>query len=111
MIQQKRCLCLPLLKLEINVPAELCLNIKTEDGLTNGAACIVKKFDYGMLNSSRCSIVWVKFENDRIGKAWKTRYKYLYRSASYVPHKWMTVLKTCRKFTLQHYKTYINIRR
>lgn len=40
-----------------NIPAEVCVNIDVEDGLTNGAPCLVRKFDYRVEGSERCSIV------------------------------------------------------
>lgn len=45
-----------------NLPAEICINVDVEDGLTNGMYCIVKKLDFRVENSSRCSIIWVEFE-------------------------------------------------
>ena len=51
-----------------NLPAELCINIDVLDGMTNGTPCIVKKLDYRVQDSSRCSIIWVQFEDNYIGK-------------------------------------------
>ena len=35
--------------LGLGLPSEICLNVDTDDGITNGAPCIVKKFDYKTL--------------------------------------------------------------
>lgn len=40
-----------------DLPAEICVNIDVMDGLTNGTPCIVKKLDFRVLHSARCSIV------------------------------------------------------
>lgn len=53
------------LYLVLDLPAEVCLNIDVVDGLTNGSPCLVKKFDFRVTNSMRCSIIWVKFENEK----------------------------------------------
>lgn len=45
-----------------NLPTEICINVDVEDGLTNGTSCIVKKLDFRVENSSRCSMIWVEFE-------------------------------------------------
>ena len=37
------------LTLGLGLPSEICLNVDTDDGITNGAPCIVKKFDYKTL--------------------------------------------------------------
>eukprot|EP00794_Sanderia_malayensis_P013191 gene13191-biopygen10520 len=47
---------------------DLTSNIKTTDGLTNDAECTIAKIDYRVANSTRPSIIWVKFTEERIGK-------------------------------------------
>ena len=97
------------LELGLDLPAEMSLNIDTEDGLTNGAACIIKKFDFRVSGSSRCSIVWVQFEENSIGKRWRNKYCHLYNQG--IDHCWTPILETCRKFTFKYYKTYLIARR
>ena len=77
--------------------------------MTNGASCCIKKFDYRVANSSRCSIVWVEFDDKSVGKTWRMKYQHLYQSS--IPLAWTPILETCRKFTLQYYKTYLVARR
>lgn len=98
-----------LLLLGLGMPAELCLNIDTTDGLTNGASCYIKKFDFRVKNSCRCSIVWVEFDDKVIGRCWRTKYKHLYQDG--VAISWTPILETCRMFTYKYYKTYQIIRR
>jgi hypothetical protein len=61
------------LSLGIGLPGEICVNVDTADGLTNGASCLIKKFDFRVLRSMRCSIVWVEFEDMCIGTQWRVR--------------------------------------
>ena len=57
----------------MNCRYQITANIDVDDGLTNGAGCIVKKFQF--LTSSRVpSIVWVQFDEPKIGH--QTRIKY-----------------------------------
>lgn len=97
------------LTLGIDLPAELCLNINVEDGMTNGAACHVKKFDFRIAGSERCSIVWVAFEEGAIGRQWREKYKHLYVCG--INRLWTPILETTRQFTLQYFKTYSIVRR
>ena len=61
-----------------DLPGELCLNEDTMDGLTNGAAGFIKKFDFSLEILSRCSIVWMEFDDDSIGKTWRRKYRHIY---------------------------------
>jgi exonuclease III len=91
------------------MPAEICLNIDTEDGLTNGAPCVIKKIDFRVLGSTRCSIIWVEFEDTIVGKKWKNTYRHLYQDK--IPISWVPVLETNRRFTFKYFKTYLVNRR
>ena len=42
-------------------------NVDVEDGLTNGATGVVKYTDYRMERTNRPSIIWVLFDDPRIG--------------------------------------------
>ena len=53
------------------------VNVNLEDGLTNGATGVVKFVEYKIEGSNRPSIIWMKFDDPRIGKA--TRGKYFQR--------------------------------
>ena len=54
---------------------DLTSNIKIEDGLTNGAECIVMKIDYRVSSSNRPSIIWVSFTEERIGFLQRSEYR------------------------------------
>lgn len=51
------------LVLGIGYPVEICVNSDTEDGLTNSTSCVVRYFDFRVRYSSRCSIIWVEFDD------------------------------------------------
>lgn len=98
------------LHLAIGPPYELCLNVSVEDGLTNGASCSIKMFDYRVDSSHhRVSIVWVEFENSSSGCQWRQKYSSLYTTN--IPHSWTPILEVTRCFNIQHYKTYNVVRR
>lgn len=59
------------LQVGVGVQFELCVNINVEDGVTNGSPCIVQFLDFSVENSSRCSIIWVMFEDKSTGKLWR----------------------------------------
>ena len=87
------------LKLAINVPAEITNNVSVKDGITNGASCIVKKFDFRVQNSSRVSIVWVQFDDKNIGQEQRTEYARLYGSG--IDKNWTPILEITRIFTIK----------
>lgn len=97
------------LTLGVNLTGEMCVNILTDDGLTNGASCVIKKFDFRVPQSPRCSIVWVQFDDASIGEKWRTRYRHLYTND--ISPSWTPVLETSRRFCFQHYKKYLITRR
>ena len=45
------------------------VNVNVEDSLTNGATGVVKFVEYKIEGSNRPSIIWMKFDDPRIGKA------------------------------------------
>lgn len=97
------------LTLGIGMPSEMCVNVDTEDGLTNGASCCIKKFDFRVPNSERCSIIWVEFDDENIGRKWRIRYRHLYKSS--IPATWTPVIETSRCFNFRYFKTYLVVRR
>ena len=97
------------LTLGIGLPAEICCNIDTADGITNGASCKIQQFDFRVPGSNRCSIIWVEFEDKTVGKNWRLQYKHLYRDS--IPTVWTPVLETRRMFTFRYFKTYLVTRR
>ena len=49
-------------------------NVDVEDGLTNGATGVVKNIDYRVKETNRPSIIWVLFDDPRIGKTAQEKY-------------------------------------
>ena len=54
------------------------VNIKTDDGLINGAPCILKKIQFIQRDNDIPSILWVLFDDKTIGRQWRVRYWNLY---------------------------------
>ena len=99
-----KCLCLG-----EDLPAEICVNINVMDGLTNGTPCIVKKLDFRVLHSARCSIVWVKFISEDIGKKCRSQFKHLFNSS--ISSSWTPILEITGKFSFNYYKSFCITRR
>ncbi|WAR29643.1 hypothetical protein MAR_003211 [Mya arenaria] len=59
-------------------PAELCANIDVSDGLANGTPCLIKKLEFRVPVSDRCSIIWVHFDEQNVGKTYRNQYKHLF---------------------------------
>ena len=97
------------LHLAIGPPYELCVNVCVEDGLTNGTSCVLKKFDFRVENSDRCSIIWVELENKSSGELWRQKYANLFNVS--IPKSWTPMLEVTRSFQIQHYKSYNVVRR
>ena len=58
-----------ILKACIGLAYTTSVNIKTDNGLINGATCILKKFQYlSTKKSEKPSILWVLFDDESIGK-------------------------------------------
>lgn len=88
-----------MLFLVIGVPAEITNNVNVQDGITNGASCTVKLFDYRVEGSTRCSIIWVQFDDDNIGKELRREYARLFKT--YIEKTWTPILEITRQFKIQ----------
>ena len=84
------------------------VNVNVEDGLTNGATGVVKFVEYKVEGSNRPSIIWMKFDDPRIGKA--TREKYFQRGfySSNIQRDWTPVFEVERTY-LYRFKMYQRI--
>ena len=56
-------------------------NVDVEDGLTNGATGVVKQIDFRMEGTNRPSIIWVLFDDPRVGRTTREKYRKLYNSS------------------------------
>ena len=81
-------------------------NVDVEDGLTNGATGVVKYIDYRMEETNRPSIVWVLFDDPRIGRTAREKYRKLYNTN--IDREWTPVFDVQRTFIV-NYKTYQRI--
>ena len=50
-------------------------NVDVEDGLTNGATGVVKHIDFRMEGTNRPSIIWVLFDDPRVGRTTHEKYR------------------------------------
>ena len=84
------------------------VNVNVEDGLTNCATGVVKFIDYRMQGTNRPSIIWVLFDDPRIGR--KTREQYFNRDFynDNIQREWTPVFDVERTFIYNH-KTYQRI--
>lgn len=63
-----------------DIAAEITNNVNVQDGITNGASRVIKQFDYRVEGSTRCSIIWMEFDDGNIGRVTRTQYKKLYKT-------------------------------
>ena len=72
------------------------VNVNVKDSLTNGATGVGKFVEYKIEDSNRPSIIWMKFDDPRIGRA--TREKYFQRGFynSNIPRDWTPVFEVER---------------
>ena len=81
-------------------------NVDVDDGLTNGATGVVKHIDFKMEGTNRPSIIWVLFDDPRVGRTTREKYRKLYNSSIHTD--WTPVFDVQRTFIV-NYKTYQRI--
>ena len=81
-------------------------NVDVEDGLTNGATDVVKQIDFRMEGTNRPSIIWVLFDDPRVGSTAREKYRKLYNSS--IDTDWTPVFDVQQTFIV-NYKTYQRI--
>ena len=81
-------------------------NVDEEDGLTNGATGVVKHIYLKMEGTNRPSIIWVLFDDPRVDRTTREKYRKLYNSSIHT--NWTTLFDVQRTFIL-NYKTYQRI--
>ena len=84
------------------------VNVNVEDGLANGDKGKVKFIEYKTEGSNHPSIIWMKFDDPRIGKA--IREKYFQRGFynSNIQRDWTPIFEVEKTF-LYKYKMYQRI--
>lgn len=88
---------------------DITVNVDVEDGLTNGSSCIVKYIENRMANTNRPSIIWVQFDDKKIGQNTRKRYmqKGFYNNTA-LESSWTPIFDVQRNF-IYNYKTYQRI--
>ena len=76
------------------------VNIKTEDGLINGATCVLKKIQFLKRNNNIPSILWVLFDDKTIGRQWRVRYCNLYTED--IQQSWTPIFAVDRHFKMRN---------
>ena len=79
---------------------DLISNIDVEDGLINGAQCLIKYIETTTKNeTSYPYIVWTEFENTDIGKNHRKKYSYLYTNNK--NRNWTPIIRIKRTFLVK----------
>jgi exonuclease III len=81
-------------------------NIDTDDGLTNGATCVVKHFE---IVDEMPTILWIKFEDPNIGAALRQKMKSYFKNG--IENTWVPLQKVDRQFQVGKYKSILIIRK
>ncbi|WAR31911.1 hypothetical protein MAR_034453 [Mya arenaria] len=90
-------------------PAELCANIDVSDGLANGTPCLKKKIEFRVPGSDRCSIIWVHFDEQNVGKTYRNQYKHLFTVD--IPSHYTPIIEINRQFSFNYYQSFHVTRR
>ena len=90
------------LNLAVSLRYDITINILVEDGLTNGTSCILKKIQYLEVHNSIPSVLWVLFDNKRIGQ--QTRKKYFSYYNSDIGKDWTPIFAVSRPFTYSRHQ-------
>ncbi|XP_053391621.1 uncharacterized protein LOC128554361 [Mercenaria mercenaria] len=78
---------------------DLTVNVDTEDGLANGASCIVKHLEYKQVETNRPSVIWVQFDEANAGNETRIKYKNRGFYHTEINHNWTPIFDIERSFT------------
>ena len=84
------------LDIVVNIIYDLTVNVNTEDGLANGATCVLKFIDYRQVGTPRPSILWVQFNDPQNGVQRRLQYKRFYNES--IHESWTPVFVVERTF-------------
>ena len=84
------------LNLAVDLHYEICLNINTAEGLTNGANGVIKLLQIPRSSKQPAGIVWIKFHDAQIGTETREQNKQLYRRN--IDKTWTPILPISRQF-------------
>ena len=85
------------LHIALGLKYEIVLNINTADGLTNGASCTVKCVQVP-INMKARGVIWVRFEDDDIGRNTRALNRNKYKAG--IDVSWTPIVPEMRKFTV-----------
>ena len=74
------------LNIAVGQRTEIAINIRTDDGLTNGASNVIKHVQLTN-DSNPLGLVWVHFDNDDVGKKTRQEIGNLYTEG--IPNTWL----------------------
>ena len=80
------------LQLSVGERTEIALNVRTDDGMTNGAGNVIKKIQLNQRDKPS-GIIWVQFDHDDVGEKTRHENKHLYAQgiqATWTPIKPIT---------------------
>ena len=83
------------LNLAIDLHYDCTINLDVDDGLTNGATCLLKKIEYKE-GFSQPAILWVHFVEPGVGKVCRQKYRNLYSRS--VQRSWTPIFAVSRTF-------------
>ena len=91
------------LDLAVGLHYDCTVNLDVEDGLTNGATCVLERIEYKE-DIKVPAILWVRFLDNKVGRNWRQKYSGLYSKQK---NKALTPLfATTRTFEVcRHYVT------
>ncbi|XP_060603693.1 uncharacterized protein LOC132756597 [Ruditapes philippinarum] len=78
---------------------DLTVNTNTEDGLANGASCVVKFIEYKLKETQRPSIIWVQFVDLKAGCGTRLKYKNRGFYHTQINENWTPTFDITRTFT------------
>ena len=81
---------------------EIAVNLRTDDGMTNGAANIVRKIQLHDKNRPS-GIIWVEFDQAHVGG--KTRHDYRYLFVQGIERKWTPIKPITAQFAVGRNRT------
>ena len=92
-----------ILKVGVGLAYTTLVNIKTDDGLINGAKCILKKKHYFKSNASEyLDILLVFYDDETIGKLWRQKYVAYYKEG--IGKTWTPIFGVTRHFAVSNGK-------
>lgn len=91
------------LNLAVDLNYEVSLNVNIADGLTNGANGIIKLLQVPHSSNQAAGVVWIKFQDQRIGSEIRSINKHLYKQA--IDSAWTPITPISRQFRVGKHKS------